>query len=211
MFVLIFITTLMEQIIKLLPPQKDMDSPLMKAIETRRTKRKWKNELLSMQEISDLCWVACGETKPATNRSKNRRTVPSGCNSQLITLYVALDTGVYKYIEPGHILQLVTGLDTRPIIGTQKMMQSAPLGLIYVADFSKRTGIVKANQSEKMFVAGTEAGLMSQNVYLYCSATRLNTVLIALVNRDKLHKEIGLQDYETVVYTQVVGKSTGTY
>jgi nitroreductase len=58
-----------------------------------------------------------------------------------------------------------------------------------------------------MFIAGTEAGLMSQNVYLYCSATNLNTVLIALVNREKLHEEIGLQENETIVYTQVVGKS----
>jgi SagB-type dehydrogenase family enzyme len=197
----------MEQIIKLLPPLKDMDFPLMKAIEMRRTKRKWKNELLSLQEISDLCWVACGETKSATKRSKNRRTVPSGCNSQLITLHVALDSGVYKYFEPMHNLELITDSDIRPIIGTQKMMQSAPLGLIYVADFSKRTGIIKSNPNDKMFVAGTEAGLMSQNVYLYSSATGLNTVLIALVNRDKLREVMGLHEDEIVIYTQVVGKS----
>jgi len=58
-----------------------------------------------------------------------------------------------------------------------------------------------------MFVAGTEAGLMSQNVYLYCAANHLNTVLIALVNREKLSKTIGLSENKTIVYTQVVGKS----
>ncbi len=197
----------MKQTIILPPPQKELEFPLMKALQGRRTKRKWKEDLLSLLEISDLCWVACGETKPATKNSKNRRTVPSGCNSQLITLYVALDSGVYRYIEPCHKLELVAEIDARPKIGTQKMMQSAPLGLIYVADFSKKTGIIKANESRKMFIAGTEAGLMSQNVYLYCSATNLNTVLIALVNREKLHEEIGLQENETIVYTQVVGKS----
>lgn len=203
--VLLYLT--MKQTIILPPPQKDLDFPLMKALQDRRTKRKWKEESLSLQEISDLCWVACGETKPATKNSKNRKTVPSGCNSQLITLYVATDSGVYRYIEPSHRLEIIAEIDVRPKIGTQKMMKSAPLGLIYVADFSKNTGIIKADQSRKMFVAGTEAGLMSQNVYLFCAATNLNTVLIALVNREKLHREIGLQEYEAIVYTQVVGKS----
>lgn len=179
----------------------------MKALEKRRTKRKWKDELLNLQEISDICWVACGETKSATSKSKNRRTVPSGCNSQIIQLHIATDWGVYKYNESNHQLEMINNIDVRSIIGTQKMMQSAPLGLIYVADFSKRTGIINSNMSEKLYVAGTEAGLMSQNVYLYCAATNLSTVLIALCNRDKLKETIGLKEHETIIYTQVVGKS----
>jgi len=125
----------MEQTIKLPPPRLDIDFSLMKAIEQRRTKRKWKNEPLNLQEIADLCWVACGETMPATKRSKNRRTVPSGCNAQLVSLYVAMDYGVYKYNEPNHCLHFINEFDVRSMIGTQKMMQSAPLGFIYVADF----------------------------------------------------------------------------
>lgn len=197
----------MLQMIQLPPPQRDGDFSLMQALESRRTKRKWENELLSLQEISDLCWVACGETKPATKRSKNRRTVPSGCNSQIISLYVALDSGVYKYIEPGHQLSPVAKTDVRPILGTQKMMKSAPAGFIYVADFSKRIGIIKSDEGQRMFLAGTEVGLMSQNVYLYCSVANLNTVLIALVNRDNLKKELGLSEHEAVIYTQVIGKA----
>lgn len=196
----------MQQIIQLPPPQLDMKFPLMEALSKRRTKRKWKEEELSLQELADLCWVACGETKPATPKSKSKRTVPSGCNAQLVTLYVALRKGIYKYSEPGHQLSLLSPLDIRPAIGTQKMMQTAPLGLIFVADYSKRTGIMKAGHSEMMFLAGTEAGMMSQNVYLYCTAAGLNTALLALINRDKLHKLIGLQVYESVVYTQVIGK-----
>lgn len=195
-----------QPIIQLPPPQSDMKFPLMEALFQRRTKRKWKEEEISLQELADLCWVACGETKPATLKSKSKRTVPSGCNAQLVTLYVALRTGIYKYSEPGHQLRLMLSLDARPLIGTQKMMQTAPLGLVFVADFSKRAGIMKAGHSEKMFIAGTEAGMMSQNVYLYCTAAGLNTVLIALFDRNKLHKAMGLQVHESVVYTQVVGK-----
>lgn len=197
----------MRQSIHLPPPQLDMNFPLMEALSKRRTKRKWKEEEVSLQELADLCWVACGETKPATPKSKSKRTVPSGCNAKLITLFVAQKTGIYKYNEPGHQLILISSLDVRPAIGTQKMMQKAPLGLIFVANYSKRTGIMKADHGEMMLLAGTEAGMMSQNVYLYCTAAGLNTALIALVNRDKLHKFIGLQAYEAVVYTQVIGKS----
>lgn len=193
--------------IKLPDPQKDLKFPLMKALDKRRTKRKWNSQLLTIQEISNICWVACGETKPATSVSKNRRTVPSGCNAQLITIYVALDSGVYKYCETDHILVQITEADVRLIIGNQKMMQNAPLALIYIADFSKRTGIIKSDTIDKMLAAGTEAGMMSQNVYLYCAATNLNTVLIGLLDRNRLKNQLELKEHEYVVYTQVIGKA----
>ena len=188
-------------------PQLDLDFPLMEALKNRRTKRKWKPEPLSMQEVSDILWCACGETKPATNRSKNRRTVPSACNSQLIKVYAALESGVYKYNEPEHKLVQITKEDIRCNIGTQKMMKSAPFGIIYVADFGKSTGIIKSNYGQKMFVGGTEAGLMSQNVYLYCAAAGLNTVLIALTDRDYLKKSLRLDESCEVIYTQAAGRA----
>ncbi|MFW5656710.1 MAG: hypothetical protein ACOC10_06230 [Bacteroidota bacterium] len=41
-------------------PQKTLTFPLMKALEIRRTKRKWKDDRLSEQELSNLFWAACG-------------------------------------------------------------------------------------------------------------------------------------------------------
>ncbi len=58
-------------------PQKDLDFPLMRALEKRRTTRKWKDESLSDQELSNLLWAACGMTKEETRRSKSKRTAPS--------------------------------------------------------------------------------------------------------------------------------------
>jgi len=52
-------------------PQLDLEFPLMKALKNRRTIRKWKTELLTLQEVSNILWCACGETKVATKRSKN--------------------------------------------------------------------------------------------------------------------------------------------
>jgi nitroreductase len=186
-------------------PRLDLDYPLMAAIKNRRTKRKWSSDELSVAEVSDILWCACGETLPATGRSKNRRTVPSACNSQIVHVYAALPTGAYRYDEVGHKLIHVTDKDIRCDIGKQKMMKSAPFGLIYAADFGTATGIIKSDYGQKMFVAGTEAGLMAQNVYLYCAAARLNTVLIALTGREYLRSALSLGESSEVVYTQVVG------
>lgn len=186
-------------------PQLDLEFPLMKALKNRRTIRKWKAEKLSMQEISNILWCACGETKVATKKSKNRRTMPSACNSQIVRVYAALESGVYKYIEPEHKLIHITDEDIRSNLGTQKMMKCAQFGLIYVADFDKNTGIIKSDYGKKMFVAGTETGLMSQNVYLYSAAANLNTVLLALTDRDYLKEALNLDENTEVIYTQIVG------
>ena len=66
----------MTDFVQLPEPQKELIFPLMKAIEKRRTKRKWKKDSLSQQEISNILWVACGQTMEQTKRSKSRRTVP---------------------------------------------------------------------------------------------------------------------------------------
>lgn len=188
-------------------PQKDLDFPLMKAIELRRTKRKWGNSILSDQEISNLLWAACGITHKETKRSKSKRTAPSACNSQEISVYIALSKGLFLYDETNHQLLKILSNDIREHIGTQKMMHSAPVGLIYVSDFSKLKTFLFKDDARKGFTSAADTGFMSQNVYLYCAAANLSTAIIGLVDREKLHKIMGLSENEKIVYTQVIGKS----
>ena len=193
--------------IKLPTPQKDLEFPLMKALEKRRSIRKWKNDALSDQELSNLLWAACGITKEETSRSKSRRTAPSASNSQAIKIYVTMKKGLFLYDEKNHQLIQILSKNIIENIGTQKMMHSAPLGLIYVSDFSKMKIYLAKSDNLKWFVSGTDTGFISQNVYLYCATANLSTVVLGLVNREKLHDIMGLKEHEKVVYTQVVGKS----
>ena len=197
----------MKNTIKLPAPQKDLEFSLMKALEIRRTKRKWKDDSLSKQELSNLLWAACGITKQETKRSKSKRTAPSASNSQAIKIYVALKKGLFLFDEKKHLLILILSKDIRENIGTQKMMRSAPVGLIYVSDYSKFKMYIAKDDNMKWFVSGTDTGFISQNVYLYCAAANLSTVVLGLVDRIKLHKIMGLKEDEKVVYSQVVGKS----
>lgn len=197
----------MDEIIKLPNPQVGLSFPLMRALELRRTKRRWADTGVSEQNLSNLLWAACGITMAEGPGCKSRRTAPSATNCQEISLYVALESGLYYYDENDHRLIQRSTSDIRDSIGTQKMMRSAPVGIIYVADFSKMKSYLAKDDDRKTFVAGTDAGFISQNIYLYCAAAGLSTCILGLVDRDVLHGRMGLGAYEKVMYTQVVGNS----
>ena len=191
--------------IKLPEPQKDLEFPLMKALEIRRTIRKWSDLPIEEQDLSNLLWAACGITKSKTSKEKSKRTAPSACNSQEIRVYPVMKQGVFLYKEDIHELELIKAGDLRENIGTQKMMKSAPLGLVFVADLSRMNGSMFKNQESQRFCAWVDTGFISQNIYLYCASANLGTAVLALINRDKLHESMNLKEHEKIVLTQVVG------
>lgn len=199
----------MDEYIKLPSPQINLPFPLMKALEMRRSKRRWQDTQVSLQNLSNLLWAACGITVKETSTSKSKRTSPSATNCQEIKIYIALESGLYLYNEEEHILVSKAEKDIRSFIGTQKMMQSAPVGLIFVADYSRMKLYLGKDENRKLFVAGTDTGYISENIYLYCAASNLSTVILGLVNRKELENIMQLGENEKVVYTQVVGNSVG--
>jgi len=195
----------MNSIIKLPEPQTELDFPLMKALEQRRSIRKWKATSISEQELSNLLWAACGVTQKPYGNVKSKRTAPSACNSQEIRVYVLLETGVYLYNEDNHELIEMVAKDIRGFTGTQKMMRAAPVGLVFVADLSRMKSPYLRSMEAKRFSAWVDTGYISQNVYLYCVAANMGTVAISLVDRDQLHELMELREHEKIVLTQVVG------
>ncbi len=195
----------MVQTIILPKPNIDLDFPLMKALQERRTIRKWSDQTVTRQELSDLLWAACGITKQKKGKAKSKRTAPSACNSQEIRVYILMEEGVYLYNEETHQLILIVPEDIREHVGTQKMMKVAPIGLVFVADLSRmNSGLLKTEEAQK-FSAWVDTGFISQNVYLYCTAAGLGTAVLGLIKRDILHQYIGLKEHEKIVLTQVLG------
>jgi len=195
----------MDHIIKLPEPQTELDFPLMKALENRRSIRKWEDTRISKQDLSNLLWAACGITKKPYGKVKSKRTAPSACNSQEIRVYTLLENGVFLYNEDNHELIEIATEDIREHTGTQKMMKSAPMGLVFVADLSRMKSPFLKNKEAQRFCAWVDTGYISQNVYLYCVAANMGTVALSLVDRDKLHKLMQLKEHEKIVLTQVVG------
>jgi nitroreductase len=84
----------------------------------------------------------------------------------------------------------------------QDFVGGAPLDLVYVANFGRMTD---ATPEQRTFYAAADAGLIAENVYLFCAATGLATVVRGLIDRRRLAPLLGLSVDERVVLAQTVG------
>ena len=188
--------------IKLLKPQTDGGKPLMQALKARKSGRVFSKKKLSVQTLSNLLWAAFGVNRPIAGAKTGKRTAPSACNWQEIEIYVAMPEGLYFYDAKNNILTPVHAKDIRDAVGIQKFTKNAPLSLIFVSNLLK---MGKADKKSKEFYSATDAGFISQNVYLFCASEGLNTVVLGYVNRALLSREMGLKSHQKVILTQPVG------
>lgn len=174
-----------DNMIQLVEPQRDGGMPLMQALNERVTLREFSDKMLTDQQLSDLLWAANG-----VNRDNGKRTAPSARNCQEIDIYVLMSTGTYLYLADQHALQLVDATDIRSQAAMQPFVAKAPVLLMFVANYDKMTGMDK---DAKEFYGATDAGFVSQNVYLYCASEKLATVVLGSIHRDFLEKKLGFK------------------
>jgi nitroreductase len=175
--------------------------PLMEALAARRSSREFAPDALPLPLLSELLWAAFG-----INRPEGGRTAPSAIDAQEIDVYVTLATGAYRYDPAASVLTLVAATDVRRVTGYQDFVDDAPLDLVYVADHT-RMRMVPAAQRESY--ASACAGAIAQNVYLYCAANRLATVIRAWIDRDAVAEALGLTPDQQVLLAQTVGFPRG--
>ena len=186
------------QNIKLPEPNKQGGMPLMQALNERSSHREFSAKELTMDHLSGLLWSACG-----INRADlGKRTAPSARNWQDVQVYVFLNSGIYLYNEKNHELELILEGNHQSAAGVQDFVATAPVNLVYVADYAKMEG---KDESLRDFYKGINTGFISQNVYLYCASQQLNTVVRAMVDGDAMHKLMKLRPEQTVVVSQSVG------
>lgn len=179
-------------------PQTEGGKSLLQALKDRRSSREFAPKALPMQVLSDLLWAADGVNRPGSGK----RTAPSARDRREIDVYVALQDGLYRYDAEKHGLLLVLKEDVRALTGKQEFVATAPLNLIYVADFSRAAG---DTDLEKAQYAGADTGFISQNVYLFCASQGLGTVVRGYVDKPALEKKMGLPPGRKVVLAQTVG------
>ena len=180
------------------PPVMDGGMPLMEALRRRQSRREFSVAPLGQQDLSGVLWAAAGINRPELGG----RTAPSAMNGQEVRVYVALPTGLFLYEPQAHALQRVVASDVRPVTGYQDFVDDAALDLIYVADHASMK-LVPASRREAYAFAS--AGAMAQNVYLYCAAAGLATVVRAWFDRHALSEVMGLGSDEQILLTQTVG------
>jgi nitroreductase len=181
--------------VKLLNPDKERGLPLMEALSIRASVREWSDEKLSLHDLSDLLWAADGINRPA----EGKRTASSAMNAQDIDIYLFMDDGIYLYDAQQNFLnQIVTG-DYRSLAGKT----DAPVTLVLITDISRfRAG----KDSLKIGWANMDAGIISQNISLFCAATGLKTrPRASFPGADKIRELLKLKGSQYILLNHPVG------
>jgi len=152
---------------------------------------------ISLQDLSNILYAAAGINRPETGY----RTYPSAMGYQSISVYVARKDGIYRYDHLTHSLEPVAAGDFRAKTGSQDFVAKAPVNLIYVSNISK----FKGSEADKKMLAAFDTGHCSENVYLYCAAARLGTVIRASVDTAALAKILKLGKNDIIVAGQTIG------
>jgi SagB-type dehydrogenase family enzyme len=189
------------QSIKLNAPNKTKGTAVMKALSDRHSEREFGTKELSLQDISDLLWAANG-----INRQGGMRTAPSAMNRQEIDVYLINKDGAYLYDAATSTLKAVAKGDYRKAVAGsgQEFAAEAPVCLVLVANLEK-LGDPKSDNTR--WIAAMDAGIVCQNINIYCSAAGLATVPRATMDKEELKKVLKLSDTQLLTLNNPVGYS----
>jgi len=200
-----------------LPAPQDVHIPaldLREAIERRKTWRKYREESLSLEELSFLLWCTQG-IKSVTNRPVTFRTVPSAGARHAFETYllvnrvVGVEPGLYRYVASAHALQ---PLDQDPGLPEQlveaclkqsKIVYSA-VNFIWVAVRERMTWRYGERGYRYLHL---DAGHVCQNLYLAAEPVDCGICGIAAFDDARLNAALNLDGEELfVVYLASLGK-----
>ncbi len=168
-------------------PDTNRGLPVMKALYLRASATDYDTTALKLQDLSDLVWAANG-----INRNDlSKRTAPSAMNAQDIDVYVVMKAGTYLYDAKKHQLDLVAEGDFRILAADrQEIVAKAPVICLLVSDISRfRSG----EEADRLVWAAEDAGIVSQNIAVFCAGVGLSTRPRGTMNRQKLAEALKLK------------------
>ena len=189
-----------------------MDLP--SAIANRQSRRSYRAEPLSLEELSFLLWATQG-IREKIDAGHALRTVPSaGCRHAFETYLCVLnirgvEPGIYRYLPVEHQLLFEFAEENlkRKIVRAslgQPYPGEAAVTFIWTAipyRMEWRYGMAAHK------VVAIDAGHVCQNLYLACEAIGAGTCAIAAYDQEGMDELLRLDgDDESVIYLASVGK-----
>ena len=176
------------------PEISKLGMSLGKILQERRSVREYQDKQVDQQTLSTLLWAACGISDPASGKI----TAPSAVNMQDIKVYVCTKKDVRLFNPKDNTLTLVLNEDIRQDLAAgQNFMLDAPVALLLVSDQSNRR---RNDQYGAM-----DAGYVSQNIYLACTALGLKTVARGTMDYETLKRELKLADTSYLELNHPIG------
>jgi len=188
--------------IKLPPPRYESDVSVEKALLERRSIRSYKEEPLTLNELSQILWAAQGITEP----KKGLRTAPSPRAVYLLEVYVLpgnvtnLPMGIYKYQPQSHDLIKIADGDKKAELfkaAGQAPIKNAPVALVI-------TGLSEKTQNPAWMYL--EAGHAAENIYLQSVSLKLGTVTMGGFKEEEVRKALNFPEKERILYIMPIGK-----
>ncbi|MDP1854394.1 MAG: SagB/ThcOx family dehydrogenase [Candidatus Omnitrophota bacterium] len=194
-----------------LPDSEFIGMPVEEAIEKRRSARVFSGEPLTLPELSRLLYSAAGIT--ARYGDFQLRAVPSHGASYPIEIYTLIKNvsgvtpGLYHYLPQEHSLELIKEGD----VGID-FICIKPINLTKAAVIFFLTAVPERITSQ-FDIRGyryiyTEAGHISQNLYLQATSLGLGSVAIGSFYDNEVNSLLGLDGRnEFAVYAHVAGRA----
>ena len=178
------------------PEVSKLSMSLGDALQQRRSMRSFTEQEISMQTLSTILWAACGVSDPKTGKI----TAPSAINMQDIKVYVCSKDGVCLYNAKANTLTKVSGKDIREAIAgkMQQFAKTAPISLVLVSTKD-------SDRSPNDKYGAMDAGYVSQNIYLACTALGMKTVARAMMDYDTLKQELNLPETSYLELNHPIG------
>ena len=197
--------------VKLPLPKYRGEISVEEALFKRRSIRAYKDEPLTLSEVSQLLWATGGKTIDAITGAT--RVYPSAGGIYPLEIYLVagdvagLAPGIYHYNWQAHTLkQIKQGDLRRQLMGAalrQGAIGSAPASIVVTAVYSRTTR--KYGERGKKRYVSMDMGGAGQNVYLQAEALGLGTVVIGAFRDEAVKKVLGIED-ETPLYIMPVGR-----
>ncbi len=200
-------------VIRLPAPRLGRGPSLADALRRRRTTREIAARPLPPQLLSNLLWAACGVNRRRGPFGYPGITAASASNSQEIELYLAVESGVYRFDAHRHRLSPVVAKDLRALCisrGQRIGAIQAPVQLVYVVDVHRLThtagfrepGLQMPEIQKSYYYADT--GMIAANVYLFAASQGL-AAWFHNCDRTALTKQLRLRAEQRVLFAQSVG------
>ncbi|WP_337866714.1 SagB/ThcOx family dehydrogenase [Ignavibacterium sp.] len=195
--------------LKLPKPKYESNTPIEKALLERRSVREYKDEPLTLSELSQLLWAAQGITEPG----KGFRTAPSAGALYPLEVYLVvgnvkgLASGVYKYRPLEHEIAKVRDGDVRNELTAAALGQSwvgeGSIVIVFSAVYERTT---RKYGDRGIKYVHMEVGHTAQNVWLQAVSLNLGTVVIGAFKDNEVSSILNIPDKEKPLCIMPVGK-----
>ncbi len=201
-------TTTEHDTVKLPEPEKESATSIEEALLGRRSIRAYRDDPLTLAEVSQLLWAAQGITA-----HWGGRTAPSAGATYPLEVYLVagnvneLPGGIYKYNPVKHeLVKLVEGDKRAELCDAalgQRCVEEGAIAIVFSAVYERTTGRYGDRGVRYVHM---EVGHAAQNVYLQAVSLNLGTVVVGAFYDDEVKRVINMPEEERPLYIMPVGR-----